>query len=70
MHGGSLATLEEVVAFYSDGGRANPNLDPEIRPLRLSEAEKEALIRFLGSLSGNVSEGFADGADKGPSDAQ
>jgi proteic killer suppression protein len=32
MHDGSLATLEEVVDFYSGGGRPNPSLDPEIRP--------------------------------------
>ena len=36
MHDGSLATLDAVVNFYSDGGRRNPNLDPEIRPLRLT----------------------------------
>jgi cytochrome c peroxidase len=33
MHDGSLRTLEEVVNFYSDGGRGNPAQDPEIRPL-------------------------------------
>ncbi len=57
MHDGSLATLANVVDFYSDGGRKNPFLDPDIRPLRLTDAEKRELIRFLESLSGIVREG-------------
>lgn len=57
MHDGSLRTLEEVVNFYSDGGRRNPAQDPEIRPLRLTPAEKRALVAFLKSLSGTVREG-------------
>jgi len=58
MHDGSLATLEDVVEFYSSGGRPNPNLDPEIRPRNLSEEEKRALIAFLKTLSGRVREGL------------
>lgn len=58
MHDGSLATLEDVVAFYADGGRKNPFLDLEIRPRDLSTEEKRALIAFLGSLSGEVSQGW------------
>lgn len=57
MHDGSLATLTDVVNFYSEGGRANPSLDSDIRPLRLTDEEKRALIRFLESLSGTVREG-------------
>jgi cytochrome c peroxidase len=57
MHDGSLRTLEEVINFYSDGGRRNPAQDPEIRPLRLTPAEKLALVAFLKSLSGTVREG-------------
>ena len=52
MHDGHLATLDEVVKFYDEGGRANPNLDPEIRPLRLTTAEKQAVVAFLKRLSG------------------
>lgn len=55
MHDGSLATLEEVVEFYSEGGRANPGLDPEIRPLHLSSAEKQNLLAFLRCLNGTAS---------------
>jgi cytochrome c peroxidase len=57
MHDGSLQTLEEVVDFYSEGGRSNPAQDPEIRPLKLTSAEKRALVAFLKSLSGTVREG-------------
>jgi cytochrome c peroxidase len=54
MHDGSLATLEDVIDFYDRGGRANPSLDAEIRPLRLSTGEKEQLAAFLRTLSGEV----------------
>jgi cytochrome c peroxidase len=57
MHDGSLATLEAVVDFYSDGGRPNPNIDPEIHPLHLVVDQKQALVAFLTSLSGTVREG-------------
>jgi cytochrome c peroxidase len=57
MHDGSLATLEDVVEFYSEGGRPNPNLDSEIRPRRFSTEEKRALIAFLQSLNGRMREG-------------
>ena len=54
MHDGSLATLDEVVEFYDAGGRRNPSLDPEVRPLRLTAMEKRQLIAFLRTLSGDV----------------
>jgi cytochrome c peroxidase len=57
MHDGSVATLEEVVEFYDRGGRPNPTLDPEIRPLHLTANQKHALVVFLQSLSGTIREG-------------
>jgi len=57
MHDGSLATLESVVDFYSDGGRQNPDLDIEVRSLRLAADEKRALVLFLRTLSGVITEG-------------
>jgi cytochrome c peroxidase len=57
MHDGSLATLDAVVDFYSDGGRQNPGIDPEIRSLHLAVEEKQALVAFLNSLSGSIREG-------------
>ena len=57
MHDGSLGTLRDVVDFYSDGGRANPNLDDDIGKLNLSDEEKAQLIAFLRALSGEIQEG-------------
>ena len=51
MHDGSLKTLRDVVDFYSRGGQGHPNTDPTIRPLNLTEREKQDLIAFLGSLT-------------------
>ncbi len=58
MHDGSFGSLGEVVDFYSEGGRRNPHLDPEIRPLRLSAPEKAAMVAFLKLLSGRVRDGW------------
>jgi cytochrome c peroxidase len=57
MHDGTIATLEKVVKFYDRGGKDNPFRDQELRPLRLTEDEKTALVAFLRSLSGTVSDG-------------
>jgi len=59
MHDGTLSTLDAVVDFYDQGGRPNPQLDPELRPLHLAADEKRALISFLKTLSGTVSEGVS-----------
>ena len=45
MHDGSLATLEEVVDFYSGDGRPNPSLDLEIRRMNLSPRENGHSLR-------------------------
>ena len=47
MHDGSLKTLAEVVEHYDKGGHANPWLDEELFPLKLTAAEKVALVKFL-----------------------
>jgi cytochrome c peroxidase len=57
MHDGSLATLEDVVEFYSEGGRPNPGLDSGIRPRHFTVEEKRALAAFLQTLSGRIVEG-------------
>jgi cytochrome c peroxidase len=54
MHDGSLKTLKEVVDFYVGGGSSNQFLDPEIRPLRLTRQDREDLITFLESLTGEM----------------
>lgn len=53
MHNGALATLDDVVEFYNGGGGDHPNKSALIKPLRLTDAEKRALVAFLRSLSSN-----------------
>jgi len=57
MHDGTLLTLDEVVDYYDRGGNQNPHLDPELKPLRLTSEDKRALVAFLRSLSGTITEG-------------
>ncbi len=56
MHDGRFNTLAEVVDFYDKGGEQNPNLDPDMKPLKLTKAEKEDLIAFMGALTGDLPE--------------
>lgn len=50
MHDASLATLDDVVAFYARGGNANAQLDARMQPAALSDDERAALVAFLSSL--------------------
>ncbi len=52
MHDGSEATLLDVVKFYDKGGEPNPYLDGGIVPLKLTEQEKQDLVAFMESLTG------------------
>jgi cytochrome c peroxidase len=58
MHAGQFFTLEEVIDFYDEGGGDNEfterygNKTPILKPLDLSDEEKEALLAFLEELSG------------------
>jgi cytochrome c peroxidase len=48
MHNGSEKTLEDVVDLYNEGGRTgDPNLDPLIVPLGLTDFEKKAIVEFM-----------------------
>ena len=61
MHDGSLPTLRAVVDYYDGGGTAHELLDPRVRPLDLDEQEKDDLVAFLRSLTGeNVAVLVAD----------
>jgi len=61
MHDGSLATLEEVVVFYNQGGIPNETQSPLINPLNLTSAEMKDIVAFLRSLNGdNVAEIISD----------
>jgi len=50
MHDGSFKTLREVVEHYNAGGEPNPNADPLIRPLGLTDAELDDIVAFLKTL--------------------
>lgn len=56
MHDGSLRTLEDVVEFYDRGGVEKPRwpLDPEMKKLNLSPADKKDLVAFLEALTGRT----------------
>ena len=50
MHAGQFRTLDEVLDHY-DRAPAAPEGTSELRPLRLTAAERRQLIAFLGALS-------------------
>ena len=51
MHNGLMASLEDVVAFYNQGGGKDDPLADELQPLGLSAQEQQDLVAFLDSLS-------------------
>ncbi len=56
MHNGAFFELEEVIDFYNEGGGKNEfsaNKTKLLKPLKLSDEEKEDLIAFIESLSGD-----------------
>ncbi|MBX6315080.1 MAG: c-type cytochrome [Isosphaeraceae bacterium] len=54
MHDGSERTLEDVIEFYNKGGNKNPNLDPDMKPLNLTDQEKADVVAFLKALDGEL----------------
>ena len=53
MHNGVFASLEAVVEFYDKGGGDDPSKSALLKPLGLTDDEKEDLVEFLESLSGS-----------------
>lgn len=53
MHNGVFGSLEEVVAFYNEGGGEAANKDPQLQPLGLSDEQQSDLVEFLNSLCGD-----------------
>ena len=51
MHNGVFTTLREVVDFFDAGGGSAPNKSPLLKPLGLTEYEKNDLVAFLESFS-------------------
>lgn len=52
MHDGSMATLDEVIDHYEDGGAKRPSLSPEMKAVTLSAQERADLIAYLKTLQG------------------
>ena len=59
MHSGVFDTLTEVVEFYNLGGGDSLNKDAALRPLGLTDAERDDLVSFLQSLASPDSGGDA-----------
>ncbi len=56
MHDGRFAALEDVVDHYSTGLKRSDTLDPNLAKhprtgIRLSDADKKALVQFLRTLT-------------------
>lgn len=51
MHNGSIAELADVIEHYNAGGENHPHKSSFVRPLQLSNEQKQALISFLNSLN-------------------
>ena len=51
MHDGRFQTLEEVLDHYNSGGHRQPNTDPLLRPLGLTEKQKQQVIAFVKTLT-------------------
>lgn len=54
MHDGSLASLEDVVNYYNQGGGTHANKSALIQPLNLTEEEVSNLVAFLETLGGEI----------------
>ena len=54
MHDGSIETLREVVEYYNRGGNRNELIDPDLKPLNLTEKQLDHLVEFLESLTGEA----------------
>ena len=50
----TVKTLRAVVDFYVGGGSSNPHLDKQIKPLALTGRDREDLVAFLESLTGEL----------------
>lgn len=52
MHDGGMTSLRQVVEYYNTIDRSKtPGLDPRLKPLLLSDAEIDAIVAFLKTLT-------------------
>jgi cytochrome c peroxidase len=54
MHDGSIATLEQVVEHYDQGGVDRPSRSDLVKPLGLTPQERSELVAFLKTLTSNL----------------
>ncbi len=54
MHDGKLKTLKEVVDFYAGKGNSNPNLDSKMKAINLTGTDRDDLVEFMKSLTGDL----------------
>jgi cytochrome c peroxidase len=54
MHDGSIATLEQVVEHYDQGGVDRPSRSDLVKPLSLTPQERSELVAFLKTLTSNL----------------
>jgi cytochrome c peroxidase len=52
MHNASVATLADVLRHYEKGGISRPSRSPLLQPIALTESERQDLVAFLETLTG------------------
>jgi cytochrome c peroxidase len=68
MHDGRLKTLKDVVDFYAGKGNSNPYLDRRMSAIELSGSDRNDLVEFMKSLSGDIPPNTGPpGPNSGPS---
>ena len=65
MHDGKLKTLKAVVDFYAGKGNSNPNLDAKMKTINLTGQDRDDLVEFLKSLTGEISPNLGPRAKDG-----
>ena len=70
MHNGTFDTLEDIVAYYGDGGFRHFGIDPLVRDLDLDESEQAALVAFLKTLTAGNMEALIAEAQSGATPEQ
>lgn len=63
MHDGKLKTLKAVVDFSAGKGNSNPNLDPKMKSINLTGQDRDDLVEFLKSLTGDLPPNLGPPAD-------
>jgi cytochrome c peroxidase len=54
MHDGSIASLDQVVEHYDQGGIDRPSRSDLMKPLGLTSQEKTDMVAFLRTLTSDL----------------